>query len=168
MTAVLGKFYWTFHLDIPEMPFQPCPRSCRCCLECSSETKPGLQQKKPRSNTFRSGEFGGWHVRRMSHPSAWAACTNAGSLTSIWVLALSCWMNIGNPLSSAGHFSLIAGSTFSIRNCRIVSFFTDIMAFVTKVPTDVPVCVYGSRKNKTSTSRKKTKLPNQCSCMCIR
>ena len=45
MTAVLGKFYWTFHLDIPEMPFQPCPRSCRCCLECSYETKPRLQQK---------------------------------------------------------------------------------------------------------------------------
>jgi len=32
---------------------------------------------------------------------------------------------------------------------------------------NVPVCVYGSRKNKTSTSReKKTKLPDQCSCSC--
>jgi hypothetical protein len=45
-------------------------------------------------------------------------------------------MYMGNPFSSAGHFALIAGRTLFTMKSRLTSMVTDVMAFVTRVPTD--------------------------------
>ena len=70
--------------------------------------------------------------------AAWPIiCTNAGSSTAIWVLALSFWMKMGIPLSSAGHLAFIAGRTLFTIKSRLTSLVTDFMAFVTGAPGNV-------------------------------
>jgi hypothetical protein len=51
----------------------------------------------------------------MSNPPSTAAWRNSGSFSLMWHLALSCWMKIGSCIASLGHFSFMAGITFSIK-----------------------------------------------------
>ena len=90
--------------------------------------------KKPKSRIFKSGELGGWLIRRMQNPSFMAIWENSMSLGSTWHLALSCWIKIGSPMESLGHFSLIAGKTCSIRYLLLTSLVTEVIGFVTNVP----------------------------------
>ena len=88
--------------------------------------------KNPRSKIFKSGKFGGWHIKWMSKPWWEATTRNSSSLKSTWVLTLSCWINIGFPISSCGHISRILGISFPIKTSFIFSLY--VIGFNSKVP----------------------------------
>jgi len=75
--------------------------------------KTWIDLKKLRSKTFKSGEFGGWLTKRISNPSCEVTRRNSCSSQSMCVFALSCYIDIGCPLSSIGPFSMIEGRIFS-------------------------------------------------------
>jgi hypothetical protein len=43
-------------------------------------------------------------------------------------------MKIGSCIASLGHFSFMAGITFSIKIFLLTSLLTEVMGFVTRVP----------------------------------
>ena len=109
-----------------------------------------IARKKPKSRMLKSGEFGGWQIRRISNPPSLAASQKSGSSNFKWEGALSCWMNIGLPTYSLGHFALMAGNTWLIMKSLITSLVIDVMGFITKSPRTRPAC---------SVKRKQTLVP---------
>lgn len=78
--------------------------------------------------------FDGWIDGRGRDRGKVFMTIGRSSFGAMWVLALSCCINIGRLRSDACHFDLMAGRTLFINHSLLTSFVTDITSFVTIVP----------------------------------
>jgi hypothetical protein len=92
-----------------------------------------IELKKPRSRTLKSGELAGCWITLIYKEVLDTVRANSLSLGRICGLALSCWMWIVCPISSAGQTDLIAISTLSIRN-SLFTFLLAMIFYVSSIP----------------------------------
>lgn len=86
-----------------------------------------------KSNTFKSGLWGGWHIKVILNPFEFAASMNSLSLGLICSLTLSCCIHV-HLLSFVHHFSLIAEMINVMSASLITLLIIDCTALNSTVP----------------------------------